>query len=43
MCRPDRVGHGVVEVADLGGFIAARKAAREIAAAHELAVDRDGV
>ncbi len=36
MRRADRVGDGVVDVADLGGFVTTGEAARQIPAAHEL-------
>ena len=40
MRRPDRVRDGVVEVAELGGFVAAREATRQIPAPDEFAQRR---
>jgi hypothetical protein len=36
VCAPERVGHGVVEIAMRGGFVAAREPTRQIPAAHRI-------
>ena len=43
MRGPDRVEDGVVDIADLRGFVTTRKPARQIPARTNSAIFRDGV